>query len=165
MSKIFFLLVLLILCAVSTAAQNKKQFLSVDNEIIKIQKSAGQFRVKTSELPEISSEGATTKGFYDRNQIRKTAIEIFGEMGKVSAEFFYQNGKLIYVSRKELSYDQTFGKVIKTNRQKLYFANDKLIRLIDNGKSVSKATAKFTEQEQQTLELANKILDSFKASS
>lgn len=162
MLKIFSFLVLFAFCAAPIAAQDKKQILSVDRETIKIQKGIRQFQVKKGELFDISTEGATTKAFYDKNQIRKTSAEIFGEMGKTAVEFFYRNGKLIFVSRKQSNYDQPFGKIIKTTIQKFYFADDKLISLIDNGKQVSKTTAEFAEQKQQTLDLSNKILDNFK---
>ena len=156
------LIVLLLLCAVPIAAQNKTQIPFVDQEVVKIQKSIRRLQVRERDLSDVSSEGARTKAFYDKNEIRKISGEIFGETGKANVELFYQNGKLIFVNRRQSDYDKIFGKIIKTTIQKFYFANDKLIRLIAGGKSVSQTTPEFSESKQQVLDLSNKILDNFK---
>ena len=60
----------------------------------------------------------------------KIAATFFGETGKSTEEYYYRDGKLIFVFRKESRYHQPLsGKVINTKENRFYFSNDKLIKM------------------------------------
>lgn len=135
-----------------------------DNEIESIRqtyaatnrKLARYKRVK-KELSGFSTEGGVLTAYFDGPQIVKIAVTFYGESGKSSEEYYYRDGKLIFVFRTESRYNRPLsGRVVATTANRFYFKDDKLIRWIDeNGKQVSSSSTEFTAKETDYLASSN----------
>ena len=79
------------------------------------------------------------------------SLRDLGESGKAVEEYYYRDGKLIFVYRKESTYDQPLsGKLVSTKENRFYFTNDKLIRWIDeNGKQVATDSSEYQEKQKE----------------
>jgi len=84
----------------------------------------------------------------------KIAATFFGETGRSTEEYYYWDGKLIFVFRREARYDKPLsGKIVATKESRLYFKDDKMIRWIDeNGKEVAAGSTEFAEKEKEYLQ-------------
>lgn len=86
-----------------------------------------------------SAEGGTLIAYFHGPSIMKMTAVYFGETGRTSEEYYYWNGKLIFVFQKEDRYDKPLsGKVASSKENRYYFDNDKLIKWIDeNGREAA----------------------------
>jgi len=97
-----------------------------------INRSLSKYRTVKKELSGFSTEGGELIAYFDGTAIRKIAIINRGEMGRSVEDFYYRDEKLIFVYRKQDTYDAPFsGKVAQSAEHRFYFSDDKLIRWID----------------------------------
>lgn len=97
-----------------------------------INKSLSKYRVVKKELAGFSTEGGELVAYFDGPAIVKMAATYQGETGRAFEEFYYLNEKLIFVYRKQDTYDRPMsGKVIKSRVERFYFSDGELIRWID----------------------------------
>jgi len=96
-----------------------------------INRSAPTYRKVKKDLSGFSAEGGQLLAYFHGPTVMKIAATYFGEMGKTSEDFYYWDGKLIFVLRSEATYDKPLsGKVVKRVEDRFYFNNGKLIRWI-----------------------------------
>jgi hypothetical protein len=91
----------------------------------------------------------------------KMAATFLGESGKASEEYYYWDGKLIFVLRTDYLYAKPLsGKVLKTTENRFYFSDDNLIRWIDeHGKQVAADTNEYQEKQKEYLESSKQFSD------
>jgi hypothetical protein len=84
----------------------------------------------------------------------KMVATYLGESGKASEEYYFWDGKLIFVLRTEFRYDKPLsGKVTAKTENRFYFGNDKLIRWIDeNGKQAASDSPDYHAKQKEFLE-------------
>jgi hypothetical protein len=84
----------------------------------------------------------------------------YGETGRTVEEFYYWDGAFIFVFRKQLTYDKPLsGKVVRTEEQRFYFENNKLIKWInEEKKEVPPANADFATNETDYLNTSQTLL-------
>ncbi len=99
--------------------------------------------------------------YFDGPAIVKIVANHFGEGGRASEEYYYHDGKLIFVFRKDYRYDRPLsGKVVETKENRFYFHNDGLVRWIDEmGKPVPPGMAEFPLKEDEYRESSSKFLE------
>ena len=78
-----------------------------------------------------SAEGGTLVAFYEGDALRKLVATYLGESGKASEEYYFWDGQLFFVFRTDSTYDKPFGTVVRTDENRYYFANARMIRWID----------------------------------
>jgi len=116
---------------------------NIRNEFKKINSDTKRLRLVTRDLEDISSEGGVLKLFYDKSNLRKAILIAYGETGKSVTDYYFKNGKLIFIYTQNKFYDKsiydnTQPKIQKEEDNRFYFLNEKLIRWIDkNNKIVS----------------------------
>lgn len=112
-----------------------------------INKNLAKYRVVKKELSGFSTEGGELTAYYDGTAIVKIATLNQGETGRSFEDFYYWNGKLMFVFRRQDTYDTPLsGKVVKSRENRFYFSDDKLIRWInENGTGVTSRDSKYTE--------------------
>ena len=125
-----------------------------------INKGARRYRKVKKVLSGFSLEGGEMIAYFDGTAIVKIVANHFGEMGRASEEYYYSNGKLIFVYRKDYRYNRPMsGKVVATRESRFYFQNDRLIRWInEDGKQVAPTTDEFKQQQDEYLESSGKFL-------
>jgi len=124
-----------------------------------INKRGTRYKKVRKELSGFSAEGGQLFAYFDGPAIAKIAATYYGESGRTDEEYYYQNGKLIFVYRKESTYSRPMsGKVIRTTENRFYFQNDQLIKWLDeNGQDVS-AGSESQKQQDDSLATSNRFL-------
>ena len=157
-----FLLALFILSAHGLAkAQSEAAIETIRQHYAAINKNVPLYRRVRKDLFGYSAEGGELIAYFHGPTIMKIAATFFGETGKSTEEYYYWDGKLIFVFRKEARYDKPLsGKVVATKENRLYFKDDKMIRWIDeNGKEVAPGSTEFAEKEKEYLQSSKEFTD------
>lgn len=125
-----------------------------------INSSIRKYRKVKKELSGFSLEGGELIAYFNGPRIVKITAAYFGETGRAMEEYYYWNEKLIFVFRRDYTYDEPMsGKVVGTEASRLYFSNDRLTRWIDqNGKARSFGGGDFQAKQQELLETSNRFL-------
>jgi hypothetical protein len=133
---------------------------SIRQRYVAINRSVRKYKKVKKELSGFSVEGGELVAYFNGPQIVKIAVTYFGETGRAIEEYYYWNEKLIFVFRRDYTYDKPMsGKVVSTEANRFYFSNDRLIRWIDqNGKARSLGGSDYQGRQQELLETSNKFL-------
>ena len=151
---VVFLLVLFILSAHGSAkAQSEAAIETIRQHYAAINKNVTLYRRVKKDLSGYSAEGGELIAYFHGPTIMKIAATFFGETGKSTEEYYYWDGKLIFVFRREARYDKPLsGKIVATKDNRFYFKDDKMIRWIDeNGKEVAAGSTEFPDKEKEYL--------------
>jgi len=134
---------------------------SIRRRYADINKNLAQYKVVKKELSGFSTEGGELIAYFDGPGIAKIAATYYGETGRSLEEFYYWDGKLIFVFRKQDSYDKPMsGKVVKTRENRFYFSNDELVRWInENAKQVATGNNEYREMQTHYLDSSRRFTD------
>lgn len=126
-----------------------------------INKRLAGYRKVKKELSGFSLEGGDLVAYFTGPAVVKIVANHYGEGGKSYEEYYYWKGKLIFVFRKDQRYDKPMsGKVVRTEENRFYFENDRLIRWIDEkGKQVASGTAEYQQRQDEYLQTSSKFVD------
>jgi hypothetical protein len=94
-------------------------------------------------------------------QINRSAATFYGESGKAAEEYYYWDGKVIFVLRTDYRYNKPLsGRVVRTTVDRFYFSDDKLIRWIDeNGKQVAADTSEYQDKQKEYLDSSKQFTE------
>lgn len=120
-----------------------------------------RYKKVRKDLSGFSTEGGELVAYFDGAAIVKIATTYYGEMGKSYEEYYYRDGKLIFVFRKESKYNRPLsGKMISTALSRFYFHDDKLIRWIDEkGKQVPADSSEYAETQSEYLKSSSQFTE------
>lgn len=126
-----------------------------------INKRARRYQKIKKELSGFSLEGGEMFAYFDGPAIVKIVANHYGESGRAVEEYYYSNGKLIFVLRKDLTYSRPLsGRVVKTTVKRLYFQDDRLIRWVnESGQVVDSNAAEYQEKQNEYLETSRKFVE------
>ena len=146
-------------------SQEKDSLSSIRQRYTSINKSLAKYKVVKKELSGFSTEGGELIAYFDGPAIVKIAASYQGETGSSFEEFYYWKGKLIFVFRKQDTYDEPLsGKVVKTRENRFYFSNDKLIRWInENAKQVAPGNSKYLATQTHYLSSSKRFTEGARA--
>ena len=122
------------IAVIRTSAQPQKSdpIPAIRRDYAPINKRAPRLRKVKKQLSGFSLEGGELTAYFDGPNVVKIVANHFGEGGGTLEEYYYRNGKLIFVYEKITHYDApTSGRVASWSQNRYYFDNDKLIRWID----------------------------------
>jgi hypothetical protein len=141
--------------------QTEKEIQSIRRSYSQTNRNQARYRKVKKELAGFSAEGGELTAYFNGDTIVKIAATYYGETGRTSEDYYYQDGKLIFVLRKESRYNRPLtGKVISTKLNRFYFHDDKLIRWIDEtGKQAPSNTPEYLEQEKDYLQTSKLFTD------
>lgn len=93
------------------------------------------------DLTGLSTEGGVLFSFYDNVGLRKSVLTFYGEMGKKVDEYYFKEGKLIFLFTQESHYNQPIYiedgfKIERTEENRYYFCDERLVRWIDAEKKM-----------------------------
>jgi hypothetical protein len=147
------------------AAQAEDPIASIRQHYTQINGKAARYRKVKKELSGFSAEGGTLLAYLDGPNIMKIAATFFGETGRTSEDYYYWDGKLIFVLRRESRYSKPLsGKVVATTENRFYFKDDKLIRWIDeNGKQPSSDTSEYADKQKEYLDGSKQFTEGARA--
>ena len=86
-------------------------------------------------------------------------MTFYGEGGQTSDEYYYADGKLIFLYRASSTYTKRFsGKIARTEKTRYYFRDDVLIAWIDaGGKTVPPGTSQYVNEQKSCLQDAREF--------
>lgn len=127
--------------------QKKDSISSIRERYADVNKNLAKYRVVKKELAGFSTEGGELTAYFDGPQIVKIAATNNGETNSFFEEFYYSDGKLIFVYRKQEIYNEPMTKVARTKENRFYFGDGELIRWInENGKQVGAHDSQYPER-------------------
>jgi hypothetical protein len=110
---------------------------SIRQHYTSINQKVASYRKVKKALSGYSAEGGELLAYFHGPSIMKMVATHMGETGKATEEYYYWQGKLIFVLRTDFRYDKPFGKVVSKRESRFYFKDDKLIKWInEDGKEV-----------------------------
>ncbi|HKR58634.1 MAG TPA: hypothetical protein VJS64_02785 [Pyrinomonadaceae bacterium] len=117
-----------------------------------------KYRQVKKDLEGYSTEGGELVAYFEGAAIVKLAAQFYGECGRAAEEYYYQDGHLIFVFRKDSYYSKCLtGKVVKVEEQRFYFNNGALITWInEKGKRVI-AGEEFAKKEEEYLSSSREL--------
>lgn len=147
--------------ASANSSQEKDSISSIRQRYAAINKSLAKYKAVKKELSGFSTEGGELIAYFDGPSIVKIAATYQGETGRSFEEFYYWNEKLIFVFRKQDTYDEPMsGRVVKTRENRFYFSNDELIRWInENAKQVAPSNNKYLETQTHYLSSSKRFTE------
>ncbi len=158
---ILFSVTLMSLASVTGAArvQSEDEFSAIRQHYAQINRNAAKYKKVRKDLSGFSAEGGVLVAYFEGANIMKIAATFYGETGKAAEEYYYWDGKLIFVLRTDSRYSKPLsGKVVKTTVERFYFNEDKLIRWIDeNGKQVAPDTSEYAEKQKDYLDTSKEF--------
>jgi hypothetical protein len=117
--------------AVSTTSGSPAAIAHIRAEFAEIERGLPGYRRTTHELSNFSLEGGELQAFYDGRELRKLHVRHFGETGRVTEEFYFSNGRPIFIYTVHERYDQPLsGRVQARVEHRFYFDGDRLIRRV-----------------------------------
>lgn len=119
-----------------------------------INRGVARYKKVKKDLSGFSTEGGVLIAYCDGPNIMKIGATFYGESGKATEDYYYWDGKLIFVLRTYYAYSKPLsGKVVKTELSRFYFDQNKLIRWLDeNQKRVASETSEYAEKQKEYLE-------------
>lgn len=128
---------------------------------VQINRSAAGYRKVKKDLSGFSAEGGVLVAYFNGLNIMKIRATFYGESGKAAEDYYYWEGKLIFVLRTDYAYSKPLsGKVVRTEESRFYFNDDKLIRWLDErGKQVASETSEYTEKQKEYLDNSKLFTD------
>jgi hypothetical protein len=126
-----------------------------------IKRELSTYRTIEREITGFSTEGGTLKAYVDRDHIKSIVAVFYGETGRSSAEYYYDDaGALFFVFQQESRYDKPFGKIVHAREERLYFDRGRLIRWLRNAnQQVSPNHPEYQEREKSLLEVSGQLLE------
>jgi hypothetical protein len=126
-----------------------------------INRGLSKFRMVKRELSGFSTEGGELVAYFDGPTVVKVAATHFGETGRSFEEFYYWDGKLIFVFHRRETYDEPMsGKVSKTAEERFYFDDGRLIRWLDpRGRAVAPDSGEYREAQARHLESSERFVE------
>jgi hypothetical protein len=139
--------------------QTEDPIASIRRHYAEINRNAAKYKKVKKALSGFSAEGGELVAYFDGPGIVKMVATFYGETGKAGEEYYYQDGKLIFVLRTDYRYNKPLsGKIVRTTLNRFYFSNDKLIRWIDeNGKQVASETSVYSEKQKEYLDNSKQL--------
>jgi len=160
------ILLVIVLLSVPTTfanpgAQAEDPIQSIRQHYAQINSSAAKYKKVKKELSGFSAEGGELVAYFHGPSVMKMVATYFGESGKASEEYYFWDGKLIFILSTDFRYDKPLsGKVARKTQNRFYFGNDKLIRWIDeNAKEVASDKPEYAEKQKEYLESSKQLSD------
>lgn len=118
--------------AVTATSGSPDAIARIRAEYAAIQREAPRYRRTEHELYNFSLEGGELHGFYRGNELRKLAAHLYGETWQGTDEYYFADGRLIFVHVVHERYHGLYGEggVQARTEHRLYFDGGRLIRRV-----------------------------------
>jgi len=164
----FTIIALLFFCIQVLQAQNENDPIKeIKDEFSLINKKLKDYKLVEKEANEESTEGGSMKGYYENEQLRLLHCEFFGEMGKITEDYYYKDNQLFFVYTIKTDYSAPIyveeSTEIATEENRYYIDNEKLIRWLGKDKKeVKNGSEAFKMAELNIKTESNRVLNLFK---
>ncbi|HEX5869341.1 MAG TPA: hypothetical protein VFY65_02935 [Longimicrobium sp.] len=115
---------------VSATSGSPAAIARIREQFAAIQREAPGYRQTKHELIGFSLEGGELTGYFRGRELRKLHARQFGETWQGTDEYYFADGRLVFIHTVQERYDEPFGKVHWTIEHRFYFDGGRLIRRI-----------------------------------
>ena|ERR1700744_2102767 len=110
----------------------------------------------------LTTEGGEATAYFDGNDLKKILSVFYGETGRVTLEYYFQNGKLIFFYKIDYFYNWPFnvaggGKIVSTTEGRYYFDGSNIIKYINKPQKALSATSLNKEAKEDLTEVARLV--------
>lgn len=117
--------------AVTATSGSPAAIARIRAEFATIERKASTYRQTKHDVYDFSLEGGELTGFYRGRELRKLHARLFGESWRGTEEYYFANGRLIFIHVVHERYDEPMsGRVQRTFEHRFYFDGGRLIRRI-----------------------------------
>ncbi len=169
--------VALFFVSASSRAAEDASVTEIRKEYDSIRKAIPSMTSESMEALEPSTEGGEVTAYRTDGHIRFIRSELYFESGKEIEEYYYKNGKLIFTLYEEHHYNVPMYVTPKTAKEtgspafdpkkttitanRYYYKEDRLIRWLDEKKSVPAKNKEYADAEKNVLEASKKVYGQF----
>lgn len=122
----------------------ESQIKEIRKEYARINSDSFKYKVVQKDINGQSAEGGILKQYYFGDEIQKATSIFFGETGKLTVEYYFKIGKIIFVYEREDRYGFPIyngkPKLKSIEENRYYFNAQKLIRWVGNDGEIIKAS-------------------------
>lgn len=139
---------------------------TIKNQFVTINSDSKDSKKIEKEILGESTEGGVLVSCFKDDILKKVVLTNYGEMGKITTEYYFKENNIFFVFEKETNYDKPMYeknfKVIFDTEKRYYLDDNQLIRWIEGSNElVDSATLEFKEKQKQLRldleELKNKL--------
>lgn len=107
-----------------------------------------------------SLEGGEMTAYFSDKEVVKISAIFYGEMHRTTADFYFQNGKLIFIYQVRGNYTEPMsGKIASRVESRLYFNEDRLIKWLEGKKDKNVSDEEAAEMQKSWIEAAKKLVE------
>lgn len=119
------------------------------------------YKVFEKDITDESAEGGFMREFFKGDSLKKVVLVFFGETGKISTEYYFKDGEMIFAYEREDRYENAIYegavKIASTSENRYYFNNKKMVRWIGpDSKNVE--SSKYAEKGNEILNDLDEVL-------
>jgi hypothetical protein len=141
--------------AQATSSADRK-VAAIRKEVTAINNGLSKLSQKVIPIDGISLEGARATYFRKGTDIKKIAVEVYGETFKSTVDLYYSRGKLIFAFERFSSYEAGIGSdVATTDEYRVYYSGDTLVRALIGTKVLAPEAAK--EESEKIVEISKQV--------
>jgi hypothetical protein len=108
--------------------------LKIRKEYSGINADSKKYRVVLKEAMGLSTEGGELKSYYDGDELKKSVLTLFGEMGRCVREYYFAGGQVFFCYERNTEYDKPIYmkdmRIKKIEENRYYFNKEKLVRWV-----------------------------------
>jgi hypothetical protein len=143
-----------------SAPQGNDPIESIRQRYANINRNIARYRRVKKNLTGFSAEGGEMFAYFHGPTVMKIVAIFFGETGRAVEEYYFWNGRLIFVFQTDNRYDQPLsGKIVRKIESRFYFKDNKMIRWLDeNGKEVASDSAEYAPKQTDYLKMSKQFV-------
>lgn len=110
-------------------ARIREHYAAINQEI-------GSFAAATTEVMDMSAEGGELTAWFNIvDYLKKISVVLYGEMGRVTMDYYYWENEPMFCFVAEMAYDKPFGEVVEVFENRYYFDQVRMVAWAtsDNG--------------------------------
>ena len=108
--------------------------LKIRKEFAGINAESKKYRLVLKDIRGLSTEGGELKSYYDGDELKKSVLTLFGEMGRSVNEYYFAGEQVFFCYERHIEYDKPMYmkemRIKKIEENRYYFNNEKLIRWV-----------------------------------
>ena len=167
MTKLFFSFLLIFGLVFAFSFEAKANFQDTNALVTKIRarylqinKGVKTYRKVKKDAEGFSLEGGEMTAYFSNKEVVKISAVFYGETHRTTADFYFQDGKLIFVYQVRGNYTEPMsGKIASRVESRFYFSEDRLIKWLEGKKDKNVSDQEGTEMQNTWIEDAKKLVD------
>jgi hypothetical protein len=154
----------LLACAATThPAHAQRSTATASARYAQINREVGRYTVVKRKFSGYSPNGGTLRAYLLHGSPRKMVAIYYGHSGRAVEEYYFWNSRLFFVLRATFTDGEPPGKEKRTQENRFYFSDSKLVRWQQDRKLMPVASTEAKDYEEHTLAIAREFLQTVRS--